>query len=397
MVMGGIGLMWPTLGITASLVIGKSRPDAVLPWWSLDADTQAAAAAAQIVDGRPRPEALAQATALAQASLRREPVSVVGARTLALVSALHGNQVQAEHMMLYTESLSRRDVAIQFWLIESSVRKNDIQGALLHYDRALRTSPGSAQILYPILVEASTNLGVRGPLARMLARRPPWWSDFADRLIAQGHSPAAIEEIVGALRLDPQNPAERTLLTAAVSRSIETGNDDLGFEIYRRAMRSAAGEGAPLRNGAFEGENLIPPIDWSLADDEDLQAIMQPRTSGAGGRALFLVARNGRGGEIARQLLRLSPGGYRLTALVGAVAGASLDRPQMTLSCAHPNQMLFDLRLPVSADAGNSLSQDFTVPPGPCRFQWLRISASAGLAQDAPNTWIDDIGILHTQ
>jgi hypothetical protein len=238
---------------------------------------------------------------------------------------------------------------------------------------------------------------VQGPLANLLVRRPPWWADFADRLIAQGPSPVAVEYIISSLRLDPQNISERMLLAAAVNRLVETGNPTLGFRLYRRSVGSAGPVPLPVRNGHFEAENPLPPIDWALSDDEDLQAIIQPRPSAAGGQALFLVARNGRGGEVAHQLLMLAPGNYRLSALAGAIAGASTDRPQMTLSCAQPSQMLFDFRLPASPYGGNGVSQDFTVPSAACSFQWLRINARSGQDSDAPPSWIDDIAIRSTR
>ena len=64
-------------------------------------------------------------------------------RTLAIISTRPG---QGEALFHFASSLSRRDVPTQLWLIEDAVRKNDIPGALSHYDAALRSSLASQQI-----------------------------------------------------------------------------------------------------------------------------------------------------------------------------------------------------------------------------------------------------------
>ncbi|MFV3464693.1 hypothetical protein ACNJFH_21305, partial [Mycobacterium tuberculosis] len=106
--------------------------------------------AAQLLTQPDRDGSYARAWRLAQAALQRDPMSVRAVSTLAFLAAEKGNAVQAARLLAYSERLSRRDLPTQLALIETKVQANDVVGALVHYDRALRTSKTSEAILVPV-------------------------------------------------------------------------------------------------------------------------------------------------------------------------------------------------------------------------------------------------------
>jgi O-antigen ligase/tetratricopeptide (TPR) repeat protein len=386
---------WVALGVTAARTIGTERPSAVLGWWPFDADARATAANLRLnsANARPDPAALAEAESLARAALQREPGNVHAYRALGLAASVRGQGPRAERLMRFAESLSRRDLPTELWLIEANVQRNDIEGALRHYDRALRTSLLAGEVLYPVLIQAAGNRDVMLPIARMVGARPLWWTDFARRLVTESRSPAAIASVIAALRLDPHVEAERDLLVAAFNKLIEGRAYAAAFTIYRQAVR--LGDGSPalfLRNGDFQGENPIPPFDWALTDQTDLGARMDSPAGGGDDRALIVTAGNGTSGEAARQFIMLPAGAYRLTARVGNVTGEERDRPQLVLLCAPGTRALFDLRWPLSPAQGQPISQDFTVPAD-CPALWLSIRANGPLNTTPPESWIDAIAI----
>ncbi len=385
LVVAAAGVGWLTLGVTSAAIFGRTRPSLVA-WWPLDA-TAHATRAARVVESGPRPArvAIAAAVADARAALLREPVNAVAARTLGLLMAMQGNEVRANRLMRYAEALSRRDTITQLWMIESDVRRNDIVGALRHYDRALRTSDNARELLFPILIQAAASEGVTQPLARLVATRPRWWQGFVTRLVTEGRSAAAIEAIVVALRLDPGVPAERSLLVGAIRRLVEIGDYRRALDLYRRTGGPADGF---VRNGDFEAENRFAPLDWVLGDGGGAGGIMQPRIAG-GGRALLMVVEAGSaGGTVARQLLILPAGSYRFSAVAGRISGPPQERPRVTISCVRTNASLLDLRLPAAAAGGQPVTQDFTVG-GACPAQWLIVAAPRPTGEDGP--WIDRI------
>lgn len=385
LVVAAAGAGWLTLGVTSAAIFGRTRPSLVA-WWPLDA-TAHATRAARVLERGPRParEAMAAAVADARAALLREPVNAVAARTLGLLLAIQGNEAQANRLMRYSESLSRRDTITQLWMIESDVRRNDIAGALRHYDRALRTSGNARELLFPILIEAAASEGVAQPLARLVATRPRWWPDFVARLVATGRSAGAIETILLALRLDPGVPAERSLLAGAIHRLVEIGDYRRALDLYRRTGGPAGGF---VRNGDFEAENRFAPLDWVLGDGGGAGGIMQPGAGGSGRALLMVVEAGSAGGTVARQLLILPAGSYRFSAVAGRISGAPLEWPRVTISCVRTNASLLDLRLPAAAADGQPVAQDFTVG-GACPAQWLIIAAPRPTGESGP--WIDRI------
>jgi tetratricopeptide (TPR) repeat protein len=385
-VAGAVG--WVTLGVTAAGVHGQARPSQVA-WWPLDAEANANRAARILESGlRPSPAALAAAARDATAALQREPVNAVAARTLGLLAARRGDEARANRLMRYSEMLSRRDLLTQLWMIEANVQQNNIGEALRHYDRALRTSESAKELLFPILIDAAASPGVTPQLGRLLAARPAWWQDFVTRLVTDGRSSLAIEAIVLAIRLDPANAEERSLLGAAVNRLAQLGDYPRALDLYRRAGGGAGN--ALVRNGDFEAENRFAPLDWVLGDGSGAGGMMQPGLPGGGRGLLMVVEAGSAGGTIARQLLVLPPGSYRFSALAGRVSGE--DRPKVTLACVRTNAPLFDLRLPASGAAGQAISQDFTVGGAACPAQWLIISAPQPTGDDGP--WIDRISVV---
>ncbi len=388
----GAGLGWVTMGVTAANTLGRARPSLVTPWWPFDANMKVAAATLSLRDRDSRPT-FTVAVRLSEAALRREPLNVAAVRTLGIVAAVRGDEARAARLMRFSETLSRRDLATQLWLIENSVQQNDIPGTLRHYDRALRTSGGAGDILFPILVSASANRDVMLPVARLVATRPIWWRDFARRLVTESRSPLAIATILGALRLNPEDTPERDLLVAAFNRLTESRNFAHALHLYQRAAGPSVSREL-VRNGGFQIESRLPPFDWAFTDQLDLAGRIETAGSSPEDQALFVTSGNGVNGEVARQLLVLRPGRYRLTLRAGGVVSpVELERPQVTLLCAGGPVTIFRHRLPDSPDSGGLIARDFAIPPSGCPAQWLSIRAIGPLNGSAPRFWIDDVAV----
>ncbi|HTU12685.1 MAG TPA: O-antigen ligase family protein [Allosphingosinicella sp.] len=385
----GIGVVLAGAVGMVALGVTHARNSATgYTWWSLDANANANRAA-RLLETNPRPSraTIATATAYAQAALQREPVNAVAARTLAFLAASQRDEARSIRLMHYAETLSRRDIPTQLWMIETSVRRNDIIGALTHYDRALRTSESARDLLFPILIQAAASEGVTPRLAQLVAARPGWWQPFLVRLAAEGESAAAIEAIVAALRLDPAVAAERSLLAAAIYRIVELGDYQRGLALYRR---SGGAGNALVRNGDFEAENRFTPFDWVLSDSSGTGGIMQADLTG-NGRALLMLAEPGSsGGTVARQLLILPPGAYRIDAVAGRVPGDESHRPRLTLACIRTNATLLDQRLPSGGPGGQAFGHNFTVG-GACPAQWLIVSVPGPTDENGP--WLDRVAV----
>jgi hypothetical protein len=382
---GAASALWLTLSLTLAQVI--DQPAIALAWQSSNAEAQAARAAQLVSRARPRPAEVREARFLSQAALRREPGNVAAARTLGLVATLSRDPRGAQRLMDYSESLSRRDLPTQLWLIESEVNRNDIRGALRHYDRAMKTSLAARELLYPILVQASGDPAVAGPLGEVMASRPQWWLGVVGQIIAGNPNPATLPAFLRAMRFDLGDPIDRSVLAAGLSRLVEVGQIRPALGLYREVAGARAAQ--LLRNGGFDEEGGLPPFDWLLTDEPGQVGVVRPRE----GRdpALYMVAENGRYGPIARQLLSLPPGRYRLTAMAGDVQGDVVSRPLVSIKCANDaSRSLSELRIAPADAAGRAVQMQFEVPGG-CIAQWLQIDLASPLDPPAVTPWIDAI------
>ena len=364
--------------LSQSLILMRADPAGALARWPWNAGARAEQATALLTQGQDRGTA-ARVRALSLAALRHQPLSVTALRALGVAQAISGEDQAAGRTMAFTETLSRRDLPTELWLIEDRVARGDVTGALVHYDRALRTADTAPDLLLPVLVAASADLGVARPLARLVAKRPLWWRDYLTRLIQANPSSAATAMIVAGARLDRDDGDERALLSAAMTRLADAGRADLAAR-----LTTVAGM---LRNGGFEAQAGLAPFDWRLSEEGDLGAEVDTRPDGRGD-ALFLDARSGRGGTVARQLLTLAPGRYRLTGSVGDVAAGEV--PTVYLACAGEAPVIGRFRTRAASAAGAPFAIDFAVPAG-CRGQWLSIEAVPPIDVGDRRPWIDDL------
>jgi len=389
---GGL-LMWLTLALTMGMVFGRTAPEVAYRWWPYSADAQAGIAAA-LVRAEATPANVERALRLSENALRREPTNVPASRTLGLVAFIQGQPSRAGRLFNYSESLSRRDVPTQLWLIEQNVNRNDIAGALLHYDRALRTSIQIRELLFPILVRASADPSTAPSLARLVGTRPNWWQAFAEQLFESSESSHAILLALDRLRLRADNEDELELIGAAIRRLVDLGDYPAAFRVYLAVQSGGSADRLALRNGSFEEDGQLPPFDWEFRSEPGLSAYPQAREGADGRRVMFISGESGRGGYVARQLLLLRPGTYRIAATVGDVPPDTDARPRATVICAGtPATQLMRMRFPRATGGGNRLSGEFTVPATACPAQWLWIEAGSSLDSVAITPWIDSIRV----
>lgn len=369
--------------LSQSLILTRADPARALSAWPWNAGARAEQASALLAASQDAASA-ARVRTLSVAALRDQPLSVTALRALGVSAAITGQDRTAAQAMATAETLSRRDLPTELWLIEDRVARGDVPGALIHYDRALTTSDTAPDLLVPVLVGAAADPAVARPLARMLARRPMWWRDYAVQLVQRNPSSAGTATIVAALRLDPGVAADRELLSTAMTRLADSGRADLAARIAPVGATTG-----PIRNGGFQTEPALAPFDWRLAADGELGAEVAARDGGSD--ALFLDARGGRGGEVARQLLTLAPGRYRIGGVAGDVAIAS-EAPGLTLTCSGDAGPIARLRTGVAPATGARFTAEFTVPQN-CVGQWLVLDATSPLDVSDRRPWLDDLTI----
>jgi len=383
-------LLWAIVSVTAAGVFRASNPELALRFQPLDARANAASAKAMVVRGGAR--MLGTAQQRARAALARDPTAVDAISTLGIIASLQGRNDLADRRFRHAERMSRRDLVSQLWLIERNVQANDIAGALRHYHIALSTSVLARQQLVPILISASSDRAIVGPLRSLLRTRPIWRNNFIERLISEGADPGAMVAVTKGI-LDHRTQPDRGYLNTLLGRLVQMGAYGRAWEAWSDASRGEAGSTAGLRDGEFRMVDGLPPFHWVYSTEPGLLSERRPRETPAEGFALHLPASN-RAGETATQLLRLSAGRHLIAATVGNVAGEPESRPHLSVRCAGAARAaLLDLSFPSAGSSGETMRASISVPED-CPFQWLAIHVRGNLdGESADSPWIGSIEV----
>lgn len=314
-------------------------------------------------------EALARLTgaeALAHQALKRDATAIPAVTTLGTLAQIRGDLPKARRWMRYSEQLSRRDLTTQLWLIEDAVGREDVAGALRHYDIALRMKRGASDLLFPVLTEASTDPEIASRLVQTLAAKPLWGEQFIAFAASKTPMPDATARLFLALR------------RAEVPISDEASGALIDALITKHQVEQAWAYFSQIRPNADRTRSRDPNFtatitrashfDWVTAGDgAGLFASIQ--RSGDGG-LLDFSAPAGASGTLLWQLQMLPAGRYVLEGQSVGVDQPERARPYWLLTCRADGRELGRVAMPNSAENNGRFVGQLTVPAG-CISQML--------------------------
>lgn len=365
-VVAGLAAMVPIVQVTVAGVFRERDPSLVQRIAPFDALSAALLAYQEATESGT--SNLAKADALAAKALRRDPTATLAIVARGVIADRRGDHPTARRWFRYADRLSKRDLVTQLWFIEDRVQAGDVPGALARYDLALRATPASSSLLFPIMTQAVSTAEVSRDLNALLRTQPAWGSGFVNYLISTSKDPEAIvRTTAGVINRDPVNGRDQ--LAALVARLVSEGRYDLAWRAYR-AFGRGRGSTAIVRDGTFSDTESVSAFEWAYPDALSLS----PEHGEEGGKSVLYVPINpDRDGEAARQLVKLGDGAWRLSARVSASVQPLVDAPRLRVRCADTNgEMLVDIPFPRSS-AASILAADFVVP-ATCGYAWLSIA-----------------------
>lgn len=290
---------------------------------------------------------------LARAAYGREPLASEATFVLALAESPLTDEYRAGDTARLGVALDKRNALLQLLLIADAARREDYPAMFAHADVLAAAHPVlSRQVLAPVFDRLGDPAAV--PIvAAALAEDPRWAPAFRD-IVPQGE--AALRNYL-ALRTqagwDQRWESDERLIAALA---------DAG--LYREAFGAWRGiAGSDADSFGFTADASFAPIGWRTVEQGDRIARI-----GEGG-AMFVSVERGAGGELARRLLQLPAGRYRLETQIAATTG---DPPLwVALQCADPARAGQLVRQPLGERT------ELVASAAGCPAYWLVVGASA--------------------
>lgn len=326
----------------------------------------------------------AKVISLSRSALAQEPLFAGGLRNLGLIASADGDTGKARLYMRDAERLSRRDLAVNGWLIADYAKQGDLEAAFKTYDHALRTSALAQTRLLPVMIDLLANSSLVQPTISLLRPSPPWADAFWHE--APQH-PAALQNLaqirVALAREGYRGNVQRdAALLRALTRVREFGAAQSLFDALAKPKRPP---GELLNNGNFDHPPEFEPFDWRTFFDSTLSADVQPRSS-----LLQIDTFSDGSGLVARQAVALTATRYVLEMGARNWNPAASGMLYAQLRCAERGKSAESALIPME---GAKTSAAVLRPSANCTYYWLELHANPWPDRQEHRILLDNVSL----
>lgn len=300
-----------------------------------------------------------------KAPLSPDPFLIEGA-----IAETEGRSAAAERLLLAARDRDPRSRGARYLLAERFFRTGRMTAALIEMQALVSLQSRGAEAFVPALVGFARAPGAVPQLKAFFLRYPQVESAVLSVLAIDAANTDLVLALSNAREPDPV--WHRNLISALVADGQFVRAQSVWAGLS--GVRAKAG----LFNPAFAEIAAPPPFNWEFPQNSE--GVAEP--NGEGGVDVLYYGRAK--AVLARQLLLLPPGRYRLAANVSDASGEA-GAVRWVVRCAKADKVL--AQLPVRA---GSVAGGFAVPAD-CEAQWLQLQ---GLAGDLPGTTELKIGDL---
>lgn len=384
----GVGLAFSAGANALASASWKVRPELAERLWPGQAQALVRRGESAFAKGPADPAWLREAERLGRASLRAQALQGKALQLLGLVANARNDQAAAERLMTLSARLSRRNGFAQLWFVDADARAGRTAAALGHFDIAMNASPALNGKLYPVLANALQDPGIRREFAKYVRREPEWLPSFMGYAVDQGTNPAAIAKAVTGAGGLPRGEAYSTTVAMLLGKLATTGRFEEMLALYRvQAPSNAAGVPTSLGFAPDAIDQSLAPVAWEFMPGDSGQASLIP-AAGGNGPALRLEAYDVVRVEVARKVLFLSPGQYRLNHAVTRLSDGAPGSLRLTLACAQNGSATL-AEIPLERSGNRSVS----VPSG-CKAQRATIAIVGATGSEAFEAALTRLAII---
>jgi hypothetical protein len=331
------------------------------------------------VDDADRQRAIA---ALARSALADEPFLLA-----ALTAAVAHDEAREEALLTESRRRNPRSRFTRLLLLDLYMRHGRSAEAGSELAVLTRLIPQAGGALVPELSRLARDARTRPGLAQMLRRNP----EVRDLTLANLAAREAPDLVVALARetgsgSDPAHPPRWQ--SVLLGRLVDTGDVEQAYRLWLSAAGVAGDPGAKgVYDGNFAGAPGAAPFNWDL--NSDAEGVAER------GRGSLQVDYYGRAPRLlARQLLILKPGSYKLQFRAEGAAKGDGSRLLWSVGCLGGKEPLVRLPLTDVGAGGKALSAAFAIPAAGCRAQWLALQGEPGEMSTDQNATITNVQIL---
>lgn len=270
-------------------------------------------------------------------------------------------------------ALNRREPRLQAVVLQEQVAEADYPAAIASLDRILRVKPSQYNELFPVLINVFAQEGALSEFAKILDGSSEWHGRFFRFAASQPSALRNLAALRSQMAFDDE-VTDRTLMRSLVRE----GDVATAASLYQRIADPAA-------TAAVVGwETDYPPFDWSLTDEAGLRA--QPSLSG---EELEISVKPGKGGVVARRLLRAPATPFSITVEHGIDSQQALQDIDIVVRCAGAKSAIIEANL---VRQGNGYRIESL--PTECSFVEVALAARAWSGRSALNENIKAVRVV---
>jgi hypothetical protein len=281
----------------------------------------------------------------------------------------------------------------EFWL-----RQGQLDRALARWSQLLRTRPGTAGQIFPVLLKLAEQPVSQPLLAPLLKEPPEWWERF---FVYAARNAPRVETVTflyqgrqrrGAL---PGEAEQRAYLD-------RLWRDRRWLEAYLAWLSGLDEAQIRVLGNVYNGGFELPPsglgFDWRLPSVRGARAEVAPTYGMSGDRALR-VRFDGQRVRFRHvlQYLYLDPGRYRLQGKARPDHLRTERGLRWVVRCAPEGPPLAESERFLGSDQWRTFAVEFKVPETDCPAQILRLELEGRAALDFGidgEIWFDDLAVV---
>ncbi len=324
----------------------------------------------------------ASTTEIAERAFAHEP----NASSAVTVMALGAQEQSRRRLMEQSVELSRRDSLTSAWMIFDNGKRDDLDGVLEYYDISMRTSGIASSTFLPVVAKVLADDRFIDPLAKLLAKNPPWARRFWEIIIYEKPSLSNAATLRLELIDEEKIPANVYADNALIQNLVAAGLFDEALQLYHRLTGRKATGRSFVRGGNFEQASTYPPLDWQVVSNGDFGSDIDSANG-----TMNVSAIGSAGGIFARQLIKLPAGDFIFSATLNS-APEGMGILIAELKCAQAITPRFKpVKIPLRAGKNVRTVEGIR---SNCSYYWLDISGRANEGSDGFDATITNISFV---